>query len=147
MPHRASDNPNSYVRDAARGAKKVGYTLAGELRKRGTDEELIEAIVTCSHVRAFASPEVIRRSAEARETLKAAGAKNIEAVLIAIRLDDEQRYWQEFVPVLAAWGDAVLPELNKLAHRQDPLVRRSVALAFREMQVSSLPKAPCLGEG
>ena len=102
---------------------------------------MIEAIVACSHAWHFASRETLRHSAETRETLKAARPKKLEAVLIAIRLDDEQRYWQEFLPVLTAWGEHILPELDKLAHDKNAVVRRSVALSFREMRLTTLPEA------
>ncbi|MEI8374463.1 MAG: HEAT repeat domain-containing protein [Planctomycetota bacterium] len=138
---RASDDPDKSIREsAAKALRQVGYTLSVALQKQGTDEKVAKAIVVCAQTHYFVSQDVIARSVEAREVLKAAGPKHFADILIAIRFDDEQRYWQEFMPVISAWGEAIVPELKQLIQDKNPLVRRIVAQAFLDIPTTTIPE-------
>jgi HEAT repeat protein len=138
---RACDDPNSQVQEAAcRARNQIGDTLRAALAKTGADEEVIAALVELKGPRGFqVSEELQRRRSEAQQRLKTAGAKNLDALMAAVRCDDDNSYWNELAQIIAAWGEAVLPSLSKYADDNELRVRRTVAMALGDMPLKTMP--------
>lgn len=140
---RASDDPNSQVREAAQKARsQIGDTLHTALAKAGADEQVIAALVVLKGPRGIrATRESGRRRSEAVQRLKEAGAKNLDALMIAARCDDDNSCANDLAQIIAAWEELRMPDLEKYADDKEPRVRCTVALALGGMALETMPDA------
>jgi HEAT repeat protein len=63
------------------------------------------------------------------------------ALMAAVRADEHNSYWNQISRVLAQWGDKVLPRLDAFAADENYRVRRTVVVAWGEMNLQTLPDA------
>ena len=132
---KASDDSVEYVRKNANEALlKVGAALDIALRKKGIDDpQLLKAI------RQVAGAEEAGRQS-AVTSLAAAGPENLDALLIAIRLDHENRYWNLIASVFSKWGVAASPKLLAAVRIEKEMrVRRAIAMALGHLPFESVP--------
>ena len=121
----ALDDPNSQVQEAARKSRyQIGDTLRAALVKMGADEEVIVGVVERKGPQGIrATAELQCRRSQAHERLKTAGAKNLHALMAAVRCDDDNACWNEVAQIIAVWGEPVLPLLARYADDKELRVR------------------------
>ena len=130
---KASNDHREQVREYARQAlHKLGTTLEFALRADGVDEDTIELIKALATMDGAAHMK-------AQEELTALGPKNLDALMLAVRLDNDGRCWNVVAWILGEWDQKVLPELDRFIDDEHDLVRRTVARAWGRMSLNSLP--------
>ncbi len=113
--------------------QRTGLAAGIALREAGVeDEELILLISQLAsnsrQLETAAKAELIRR-----------GKGNLAVMILAARLDSQNRYWHDIGDVIGAWGPDVLPALDAYVADKDDIVRRTVAWACGEMKVDQVP--------
>jgi HEAT repeat protein len=127
----AADDERERVRDKAQLAlHQIGVTL----QERTTAEARSAALV-----RQLASREWELQRA-AIEELATLGPGNLDALMTAVRLDHEDRYWTAVAQVIGRWNGKVLPELGRIVREEEHYrVRRTVAMAIGWMPLGAMP--------
>ena len=157
---RALDDPSASVRHYAREAQDfITSNATNPMRLRHYDPrrddnsgspreraQLERRLAACDRKTAALVRQLIGRggirSQEARRKLAGSqpGEPLIEALMAAVRADKYNAYWNVIAYVMAAWGEQILPQLDRYASDEHFRVRRTVVVAWGKMKLRTLPK-------
>ncbi|HHH76096.1 MAG TPA: hypothetical protein ENL03_03615, partial [Phycisphaerae bacterium] len=132
----ALTDSNEFVRKRARDAMyKLGKTPPAAVLPKGKNADA--ALITILTGEDYRAAGTARKRLQARKPDK----KLLDMLMAAVRADDENRYWPSVSYIVAEWDQKkVLPMLETFLSDKHWRVRRTVALAFGKMNLTSLPK-------
>ncbi|MHC4179258.1 MAG: HEAT repeat domain-containing protein, partial [Planctomycetota bacterium] len=76
----------------------------------------------------------------AADQLATLGPENLDALIVAVRADKDNRYWPAVAQIFAKWGPKMAPKLESLARDEEHYrVRRTIAVALGQMPLEAVP--------
>lgn len=132
---RATDDQTENVRN---------YALEALLKIRGTLEVLVGEqdlsggrAAKLFELLANKNPTVRQWAADQLATL---GPEKLDALIVAIRADKNNRYWPAISNIFAKWGPKMVPKLASLVRDEEHYrVRRTIAMALGRMNLETVP--------
>lgn len=136
---RAAEDPEEHVRKSAREVLyRLGSSPSEEVSEVGIAGQTSLALVEMLAGEDRTASNAARAELSTREP----NQELVDALIAAVRDDNNNRYWQIVAYIIAAWDEeAALPALECFARDENARVRRSAAHAYGHMSLSSLPES------
>ncbi|HDZ20422.1 hypothetical protein LCGC14_0161830 [marine sediment metagenome] len=132
----ATNDQAERVGESARAAlHDIGAALVVALREADVTDANVVALI-----RQLGGKDREAAMRAARELVEL-GPANLAAVMVAIRVNERNRYWNIVAAMIGAWGEGVSEALDAYAKDESPIVRRTVAAAWGHMETYRLPAA------